>query len=246
MRILFSALLVSLPLSVFGAPVNQAPAFANIAPQSVNENQNIVVPVSATDPEGNTITLTAQGLPANASFVDQGGGNGAINFTPNFTQAGQFTITVTATDDGDPVGVATVDVSITVNNVNRAPIMTVPSRLNVDIGDPQSITFGANDLDGDLVSFNAENLFGATTLTDNGDSTATLFIDPSEEDIGENTITITADDGNGGILAVSIEIIVGGLPPVEERCSTSGVSRAPWGALLLLSLFGLCLRRVRN
>jgi len=58
-------------------------------------------------------------LPAGASFIDNGDGTGTFNWTPDYTQSGNYDITFTADD-----GIATDDeiVTVTVNDINRPPV----------------------------------------------------------------------------------------------------------------------------
>ena len=76
--------------------------------------------MTATDPDATIPTLSALNLPANAEFTDSANGAGSVIFNPNFTQAGVFNVTFIASDG------ALADsevVTITVNNVNRPPVL---------------------------------------------------------------------------------------------------------------------------
>jgi hypothetical protein len=85
----------------------------------VDENRPLSFSVSATDPDPNqTLTLTTAGLPAGASVV----AGTALNtwlfrWTPGFSQAGTYTVSFTATDNGAPPLGATRTVQITVRDV---------------------------------------------------------------------------------------------------------------------------------
>ena len=54
--------------------------------------------VTAVDPDNDPITLTATSLPAGATFTDNRNGNGRFIWTPNFNQAGDYQVTITARD----------------------------------------------------------------------------------------------------------------------------------------------------
>jgi hypothetical protein len=69
--------------------------------------------VSATDPDGDTVVLSATGLPTGASFNPS---SGVFAWTPAYNQAGVYTVTFTATDNGAPiVAVSNLDVVISVS-----------------------------------------------------------------------------------------------------------------------------------
>ncbi len=113
--------------------VNLPPVLAAIGPKSVNEGATLSFNASATDPDGTTPTMTAVGVPVNATYVDNADGTGAFTFNPDYTQSGVYNVTFIASDgslaDSEVV-------AITVNNVNRAPVL-------VAIG-PKSVNEGVN------------------------------------------------------------------------------------------------------
>ena len=80
-------------------PPNQPPLLAPIGAQTATEGQQLAFTVTATDP-GDTVTLSASGLPAGASFRDNGGGSGAFSWTPatGAAAASPNAVTFTATD----------------------------------------------------------------------------------------------------------------------------------------------------
>lgn len=78
---------------------NNAPLLAYINEQQVNENQLLEISVSASDYEGDPITLTADPLPGGASFTDFGDGSGLFSWIPEQGQFGTYEIEFVA-DDG--------------------------------------------------------------------------------------------------------------------------------------------------
>ena len=70
---------------------------------NTEQGQAVNFSVSATDPDGKQVTLTASNLPANASFspnpaVGVPTATGNFTFTPDFNQSGSYAITFTAVD----------------------------------------------------------------------------------------------------------------------------------------------------
>ena len=100
---------------------NQSPVLTAIGPQSITENSVLAFGVSSSDPDGSAPTLTAAPLPTGATFIDNGDGTGDSNWTPDFNQAGGYTVTFVASDG------ALADsevVTITVNEaVNQPPVL---------------------------------------------------------------------------------------------------------------------------
>ncbi len=99
-----------------GAFVNGAPEFAaGGESQAVDENRSLTFGVEATDPDGDAITYTASGLPAGASFDPA---MRQFTWTPGYTQAGEYTVTFTASDGDKSYSLSsTKSVTITVRDV---------------------------------------------------------------------------------------------------------------------------------
>ena len=95
---------------------NQPPVISSIGSQSVAEGQTIQFGVTAHDPDGDPLTLTAQNLPANSSFpVAQGDSvvNSTFTFSPDFTQGpNTYNIDFVATDNANNTTHLTVPISV--------------------------------------------------------------------------------------------------------------------------------------
>lgn len=96
----------------FAAPTNQPPTFTSSPVTSVRATQPYSYSVTTTDPEADTITLTAPVLPAWMSFVDNGDGTGTLSGTPTKTNSGDNSVTLRAAHSGDS---STTDQSFTVH-----------------------------------------------------------------------------------------------------------------------------------
>ena len=74
----------------------------------------------------------------------------------------------------------------------------------------RDLTFTVTDGDGDIVSFSSNNLPSFAVLTDNGDNTASLSIDPDVSDNGNlyPDIELVIDDGFGGMITEIFSITV--------------------------------------
>jgi len=172
--------------------VNRAPAMVAIAPQTVNEGQVLALTVAATDPDGTVPVLTSSALPLNATFVDNLNGTGTFNFTPDFTQAGPFSVTFRASDG---TLVDSQVVAITVTNVNRVPVLAIIGPHSVAAGQPLSFGVSANDPDGTIPALTTSTLPTNATFVDNGDGTGTFNFAPTLSQAGQFIIRFTASDG---------------------------------------------------
>src|SRR4030042_260823 len=69
-----------------GRIANNPPKLTRIGDKQVNENEMLRFSVIASDPDpGDKVTLSASGLPANASFNKS---SGAFSFKPDYSQSG--------------------------------------------------------------------------------------------------------------------------------------------------------------
>ncbi|MBW7997551.1 MAG: tandem-95 repeat protein [Candidatus Glassbacteria bacterium] len=170
--------------------------------REVAEGQLLVLTVTASDPDGDDLTLAALELPTGASF-DPAGGN--FSWTPTQEQSGNWTVVFTA-DDGNG-GVDSAEVIVTVGDVNRPPVLDPLSAVAVREGEQVTISITASDPDAeDKVTVSATNLPQGASLTQSGDNpvTATIAYTPGYQRQGVFSIKITAtDDDAAEPLAVS-------------------------------------------
>ncbi|MDT8302832.1 MAG: putative Ig domain-containing protein [Sedimentisphaerales bacterium] len=103
--------------SIPSNPNNPSPVLQTIGDKSVNVNVILTFDVNATDPDSELITYTVQNLPQGASFINQ-----IFSWTPNYTQAGNYQVRFIASDGNSKVYET---ITITVNDVNRAPILGI-------------------------------------------------------------------------------------------------------------------------
>jgi large repetitive protein len=161
-----------------------------------------------------SVTYTASNLPPGAIFDAT---TGLFSWTPNLTAAGNYSITFTATDDGNNTGVAktsTVVVPIKVVATNRLPIFTPIANRTLTRGEVLNIPIIATDADGNSLTLTASGLTGynlpdfatfidtSTPLSaSNGNGTGILRLNPDlNTDAGNYTINLTATENRPYIL----------------------------------------------
>ena len=116
---------------------NLPPVLDPIGSQSLAEQQTLSVPVSATDPEGQPVALSAASLPPFASFVDNGDGTGSLNLAPTPGDAGAYAPIVSASD-GNLIDSETVPITVTPAN---APPSITQHPSDQTVFENQSATF---------------------------------------------------------------------------------------------------------
>ncbi|MHC5061794.1 MAG: DUF7948 domain-containing protein, partial [Planctomycetota bacterium] len=173
----------SITLTVAGIPITNKPPVLNpVEDKTIAENNELAFAITATDPDDDEITYSAEDLPAGAVFEQ-----GDFSWTPNFEQAGIYDVTFTATD-GDLED--TVTITITVINTNRYPVLAYIGRRFMDEGENLTFTISAVDPDGDSITYSVQNLPSGSTFTD-----LTFSWTPDYSQAGDHVVTFIADDG---------------------------------------------------
>jgi squalene cyclase len=174
--------------------VDRPPVLSDPGPQTVNEGQTLVVTMAATDPDGDPISLSVSPLPSNASFTPE---TGTLTFAPDFTQANDYSVTVTASD-GIVTGTRTV--LIRVANINRPPAFAPLVNLGVNESEIVNLAVLASDPDGAAsLTIAVENLPPFAEFTDLGSGQATIRFAPGFSDAGSYPgITVTVADHDPG------------------------------------------------
>ena len=176
-------------ITVTVAEVNLAPTLTAIGAQSVNEASPLSFTTTASDPDlpPNVLAYSASGLPTGATFNV---GTRIFAWTPTYNDAGTYTVHFEVTD-----GALTdsEDVSITVNNVNRTPVLDPIGNQTATEGSPLQFTISGNDPDGGALTFSALNLTTGALF----DALTRMFSwTPSLSQAGNYSVTFKVSDGS--------------------------------------------------
>ncbi|MEK6801410.1 MAG: putative Ig domain-containing protein [Nitrospirota bacterium] len=165
--------------------VNLAPVVTAVADQTLDEGTTLALTLTATDTDlpANQLTWSLTTAPAGAS-IDLV--TGVLTWTPTEAQGpGSYSITARATDNGSPILFGETTFTVTVNEVNLVPVLTVPVAVS---GDEQTLlTFAATATDADLLA-------NQLTFSLQGTVPAGASIDPTT---GAFTWTPTETQGPG-------------------------------------------------
>ena len=162
--------------------VNQPPVLASIGNSAVNEGQSLSFPISATDPDSDTLTYSATGLPSGAGFDAS-----TFSWTPGYSQAGSYPVTFAVTDGTLTDSEAVI---ITVTNVNQPPVLAFIGNKSVDEGQSLSFPISASDPDSDTLTYSATGLPSGA-----GFDASTFSWTPGYDKAGSYNVTFTVTDG---------------------------------------------------
>jgi PGF-pre-PGF domain-containing protein len=178
--------------------VDRGPVLSAIGNKEVNENNLLSFIVSAADPDGPaTITYSANNMPEGATFDSN---TGEFSWTPLYNQSGIYDVEFIAISNGLT---DSQNVSITVNNVDRPPVLKSIGSRSINENKTLTFTVSATDPDDDLISYSVAGLPpGASFTPSNAEFTWTPSYDDSKDYIVEfkasanglndsETITIT-------------------------------------------------------
>jgi len=187
---------------------NRAPEINAIGNQAINEGAPLTVNISATDPDGGALILTAANLPNGATFTDNGDGTATLTWTPGAGTAGVYTVSVTATDSNNLSDVQTFTITVAAANTNLPPVLAPVNNQTISEGASITITIAAIDNNGDAITLAASGLPAGATFTDNQNGTGRLTWTTDFDDAGVYTVTVTAQDPLGAIDTDSFKITV--------------------------------------
>lgn len=147
----------SIAITVLPSGSNTPPVFTPMSDQTSAEGMTISFAVSAADPEGEAVILSADlaGLPAgnNASLNEA---TRLFSWTPGFRHARTLPYVVKFTAADAQGASADQSVMITVLNSNRAPLFESMDQKSVKVGATLSFDVQASDPDGDQVNYEAD------------------------------------------------------------------------------------------
>jgi FtsP/CotA-like multicopper oxidase with cupredoxin domain len=103
----------------FQVQIGSPPVLTVPGPQTADYHDPLTFGISAIDPDGDAITLSASGLPAGLSLVDNGNGTGTVSGTLQATP-GVYVATFSASDSINPPVSATVEITVTKEETSLA------------------------------------------------------------------------------------------------------------------------------
>ncbi|MEW6207095.1 MAG: choice-of-anchor P family protein [Acidobacteriota bacterium] len=235
-------------------PENRPPIISIPGPQTIAVGKTLRFIVTATDPDGDAVTLSASSIPPNASFDPA---TGTFTFTPTADQADQtieVTFAATDTKGASATGAVQITVVFGPSETPGPPVISLPpSPLIVKVGDTLTFVVAAISPSPNCqVSIRASGLpnnagfepssgrFNFTPTADQKDRTFVVTFTATDciNQTATGTVTIIVVDAGGGIgspqrVCVPVTRIFFGAAPVNGGCGFVIISVANAGGRTL-------------
>ncbi len=167
-----------------------------------------------TDPDGGTLSvISVQEAEHGSVGIDT---EGKVIFTPDENYNGEATFTYTISD-GDG-GEATATATLHISSENDLPTIDVVNTITVDEDGMQNITYSVDDIDGDDVTLTGHANNGSVVINSNG----TVTFTPDENYNGDDTITLSATDSQGGVTTQEIAVSVTPVNDTPQAVADTG------------------------
>ncbi|MGD9613164.1 MAG: C25 family cysteine peptidase [Kiritimatiellia bacterium] len=195
---------------------DQPPALQPVPAQSVTVGQALSFTVTATDGDGDTVRLTASGLPAGATFAGATGTvsvSSTFNWTPAAT--GSYSVTFYA---GDKDGTNSTAAAIAVNPRAKPSLATTPAGASVNavVSNLFTLTVQATEADGDTVSIGSLSLPAwATFAGATGAAPVQVSMTGTPTATGTYSAVFRAADVDGAVTS-TVQIVVTEAPSVID------------------------------
>ncbi len=180
--------------------LNGAPVLASIGNRSIDEGSTLSFTATATDPDipANSLSYSLSSAPAGATIDAT---SGVFSWTPTEAQGpGTYLATVRVTDSGNPSSADEETISLTVNEINQAPVLTFVGAKSVPTGQLLNFTAGvANDPD-----------IPANSLT------YSLVNPPAGASINPSTGVFSWTPSTSGSFGITVQVTDNGVPNLSD------------------------------
>lgn len=197
---------------VFFGMLNRAPAITSVPDVEALADRSYSYDVEATDPDGDPVTYSLVNAPPHMT-IDAA--SGLISWKPTLPDIGSQSVTVRAVDGRGGSTEQHYVLSVTAPAPNRPPVFTSVPAVSGNVNIAYSYDADATDPDGDTLVFSLVTAPGGL-LIDSG--TGLISWTPDATQLGTHDITISVDDGHGGLASQTFLVLVeqepGNHPPV--------------------------------
>ena len=188
-------------ITVNVADINDAPVFTSNETFSADENQTAIGTVTATDADGNSLSITVSGSELAITSA------GVLTFAsaPDYETKSSYTATVSVSDS---IVTTSQNVTVNVSDINDAPVATAASyaiNLLPQSQTSKTLTLAGTDQDGNTLTYAiaSNGTHGTASLSG---STITYQTAANTQSAQSDSFTFTANDGTVDSSAATISL----------------------------------------
>jgi RHS repeat-associated protein len=156
---------------------------------------------TAIDPDGDTLTYQLVNAPTNVT-IDAA--TGLISWTPSSTNLGEREFQVKVIDGKGGEALQELNFNVIQATPNNAPTIISNPPIKARVNNLYVYQVGAEDLDGDPLSFNLTDAPDGMTI----DARGRITWNPAASQLGSHTVEVTVADGQGGSATQSFTLNV--------------------------------------
>lgn len=209
-------------------PANQAPSADAGNDLNVDENTQVQVTGSGSDPENGALNFQWQQT-SGPQVSLQNANQAIVSFTaPDVDADTSVTLQLTVTDPGGLQ--ATDQVNINVRRVNQAPGIQPIANISVDEGTQVQITADATDPDGSIATYQWQQLSGMQVVLSDENTDTLSFVAPAVNDVQTLVFEIMVTDNEGATATRQAQVVVLNLnqiPTVNAGATQTVVENTP-------------------
>ena len=198
---------------------NRVPEFVPPLPDVVEmtESQTLFLPIAATDPDGDSLSIWAENLPPFATFDWS---ENSLIWNSGHETAGTYRDVMIFVSDG--INTVSDSFDVLVSETDQAPMIDVPTIGLLREGVRSVIRFAASDADGDTIVFTSGNLPEGASLDP---SSGRFEWTPPFHATGMHDLTITVSSNNQSVSeTVSLNVLnANGAPTFDPLIGLTAV-----------------------
>ncbi len=207
---------------------NQPPVLSPLPDTAgVVEGTQLLILMTATDPEAQALTFTMSPTVSNTVLEDSANGRALFRANPDFCQDSIYNLMFIVTDALGAADTGHV-VLVVIDGGNQTPVVDTVGPQAVTERQILAVNVSASDPDCTTPALTARPLPPNSSFTDNGDGTGILNLAPDYPDAGVYNVYIVALDSENGAIRDSVLVPVTyrdqTRPPIFDASSTNGLA----------------------
>jgi RHS repeat-associated protein len=181
---------------------NQGPAITSTAPTQAGAENEFAYQVTATDADGDALSYYLSQAPEGLA-IDRT--TGEIRWTPTASQVGTQTVDVRVLDGRGGEANQSFEVTVDPAPINRAPDINSAPVTSAVANQPYRYDITATDPDNNPLQFDLSLQPEGMTIDP---ATGTILWQPTTDQLGDNTVIVRVQDGQGGVDLQSFNLSV--------------------------------------